>query len=472
MANKLKVGEVFVPGKLPALTYNPRAELHLERDLQDYLDETGAILTVAGPTKTGKSVLVERVVSDPVWVDGQGIDSTDTLWRLIADQLGAYHQIQVGEDHGETGGGDLSSEAGLPGVAKIAAKAAYSATDSTTSRYGADRPMPAVARQALVASGRTVVIDDFHFIDRPIQRQIVRALKPLVLAGVAIIFVSISHRVQDVVTAEPDMTGRVVPLKVNFWSIEDLLFIARQGFAALKVRDANEVLANRLAEESYGSPHLMQKFCRELCKANDVRVAQDVLVDLNAPADWPAFFRAQTDPASRDWFERLISGPQERGNKRTQWKTKDNGTLDSYGLTLRGIAQTGPRLELTKEDIRAAVEAEVEGAGPAANQITRALQHLSRIAAKRMNERRPTEDELDAESDEESDMLPDVQPVLEYVEDETNSRLHISDPFFAFFLRWGSEQLLLAGPASPDVEQPAAPRPASTALHFDQQGSP
>lgn len=457
MVTKLKVGEVFVPGKLPALTYNPRIELHLERDLQDYLDETGAILTVAGPTKTGKSVLVERVVSNPVWIDGQGIESTEVLWGLVADQLGAYHQIQVGEDHAATGGGDISSKAGVPGVVQVGAKAVYSASDSNMTRFTVDRPLSAVASQHLRTSGRALVIDDFHFIARSIQREIVRALKPLVLAGVAIIFVSISHRVQDVVTAEPDMTGRVVPLKVNFWSIDDLLFIAREGFKALKVHDEGEELATRLAQESYGSPHLMQKFCRELCKVNDVRVEQDVLVGLLPPEDWAQFFKAQTDPASRDWFDRLVGGPQERGTKRTPWETKAGGTLDTYGLTLRAIAQTGPKLELNKEEIRVAVEAEVKSTGPAAHQVTRALQHLSRIAAKRMTERRPTEDELDEATDDEADVVPDVQPVLEYMEDETNSRLHISDPFFAFFLRWGSEDLLLGESAGAEPEQPVAP---------------
>lgn len=457
MATKLKVGEVFVPGKLPALTYNPRTELHLERDLQDYLDETGAILTVAGPTKTGKSVLVERVVTDPVWVDGQGVTSTEALWGLVTDQLGAYSQIQVGEDHGETGGGDISSRAGLPGVVQMGARAQYTATDTSSSKFTAERPLAAVASQYLKASGRALVIDDFHFVARPVQREIVRALKPLVLAGIAVIFVSISHRVQDVVTAEPDMTGRVVPLKVRFWNEEELLFIAREGFRALNVGDEGQTLAARLAEESYGSPHLMQKFCRELCKANGVRLTQDEHKELQPPEDWTQFFKSQTDPASRDWFERLVGGPQERGTKRTSWKTNAGSTLDTYGLTLRAIAQTGPQLELTKEEIRTAVDAEVAGSGPAAHQITRALQHLSRIAAKRMTERRPTEEELDETGSDELDVTPDVQPVLEYIEDETNSRLHISDPFFAFFLRWGSEDLLLAG-AAPKEASPVVPR--------------
>lgn len=72
----------------------------------------------------------------------------------------------------------------------------------------------------------------------------------------------------------------------------------------------------------------MQKFCRELCKENGVRVKQEMSLDLRAPVDWRVFLEAQTDAASRDWFERLLSGPQERGTKRSQWPVKGNGTLD------------------------------------------------------------------------------------------------------------------------------------------------
>lgn len=437
----LKVSNVFVPGKLPQLTYNPRSELALEQGLEDFLDEGGAILTVAGPTKTGKSVLLRRTIEEPIWCDGQGIESVDALWELAADELRLYTHLEIATGASETGGGSLTTKAGVEQIATVTAQAQYTATDTTGTKYTVNRPLVSVVKEAISKSGRALVIDDFHFIERDVQRQIVRALKPVVLAGVPVIFASISHRVQDVVSAEPDMTGRVVPLKIPFWSEAELLYIARKGFAALGLRDPGERLAQVLAAESYGSPHLMQKFCRELCKANGIRVQQKKPVDLNAPEDWVAFFQAQVEPASRDWFERLLNGPQERGNKRNQWQVKGNGTLDGYGLTLRAIAETGPKLDLTKDEIRRVVDRLVDGPGPASHQTTRYLQRMSLIAAKRQTDPMPTEDELDAETHD-TEAASDVQPVLEYMDDDPNSRLHIADPYFAFFLRWGSNAYL------------------------------
>lgn len=441
MSEQIKVSGVFVPGRLPDYTYNPRAELQLEGRLADYVDEGGSILTVAGPTKTGKSVLLRRVVDKPVWIDGQGISSVDEMWLRVGDHLGAFTGIEVGSSSGTDATTGARAEFGIPGTGNLAVNVNKGTAGGSSRLLSLQRPVSTAAREKLESTQRPLVIDDFHFIDRPVQRQIVRALKPLVLAGVPVVLVAISHRVQDVVTAEPDMTGRVSHLSVKFWSEDELLVIPRKGFHILNVVDNGERLARHLAENSFGSPHLMQKFCRELCKSQGVREQQNEVRELIEPDDWPKFFADQVDGASADWFQRLLRGPQERGSERTQWKTVDHGSLDGYGLTLAAIARTGPKLSMTKDEIKAAVERETVLAAPAAHQTTRVLQHMTRIASKRVSATPPSEAELDAPED--PDSVSDLQPVLEYLEDGPNSTLHIADPFFAFYLRWGSATHLL-----------------------------
>lgn len=438
----VKLSAVFVPGKMPDHTYNPRSDLHLEVKLQDYVDEGGAILTLSGPTKTGKTVLVGRVIENAAKIESQGIGSVDELWTRVVDALGGFSTIEIESRSGE-GFGTGAKGSGSLGVLGTGASFDYQSTDEHGLTRSVSRPISSVAREVLRSRGGALVIDDFHFVERAVQRDIVRALKPLVLAGVPIILISISHRVQDVVTAEPDMTGRVESLKVKFWDIDELSVIAQKGFAALNVRDPGGHLAKHLADRSYGSPHLMQRFCRELCKSNGVRFRQQDPVDLVAPLDWDGFFAEQTDEASADWFRRLLRGAQERGSERTKWQTKDFGRLDYYGVTLAAIAKSGPELALSKDAIRSAAESIVVSDGPAANQITRALIHMTKIASTRMGTPPPTEDDLDSNAEE---FLHDVQPVLEYIEDGPASMLYIADPFFAHFMRYGSsEQLKQAG---------------------------
>ncbi|WP_295788704.1 hypothetical protein [uncultured Microbacterium sp.] len=352
---RIRTSEVFVPGKLPAYTYNARDELFLERSLEDYVEEAGKILTLAGPTKTGKTVLLRKVLDAPVWLDGQGITGVGELWRRVVDELGSFDTEEVSEDNATTGEGSGGFGVNLgPLSGNIGAGAGFSR--GTGARASAARALNVVGRDALLAAGRPLVIDDFHFIERDVQREVVRALKPLVLAGLPIVFVSISHRVREVVTAEADMTGRVSTLSIDFWSQEDLLVIAQKGFEYLNVQDPLE-LASKLAEQSYGSPHLMQQFCRELCKLNGVREEAESPVALQAPESWPEFFKAQVDLSSEDWALRFLRGPQERGSSRTQYPSVLGVNLDGYGLCLMAIARSGPKLSLSKDELRAGIAA-------------------------------------------------------------------------------------------------------------------
>jgi len=436
MSPLLRTSAVFVPGKLPAHTYNPRDDYALEQSLNDYIEEAGSILTLAGPTKTGKTVLLRNVLQDPVWIDGQGIGSVNELWARIGDELGVYPNEEALEDTSLTGSAEGSVEGGVSFL-RARGTVGVQSTSGSGIRVSADRSIAVVARDALIESARPLVIDDFHFVDQSTQRQIVRALKPLVLAGIAIIFVSISHRVREVVSAEPDMTGRVKTLTVQFWSESDLLFIAREGFRLLGVVDEDELLAKRLAKESHGSPHLMQQFCRELCKANGIRETTESSVVLAAPESWRSFFLAQIEDASKNWATRLLRGPQERGSIRTKYETHRGFALDGYGLALAAISSTGPKLDITKDEIREAISDMVSGQGPANAQTTNVLKNMSRIASARLTDNLPSAEEL-----EHIGANTDVQPVIDFIDDGPSSSLHIADPFFAFYLAWGLDELL------------------------------
>jgi len=86
----MKISKVFVPGGQPSITYVPRSELQLEQKLQDYLDEGHKFLSLSGPTKSGKTVLIKTVVPNAVWLNGGNIRKIDRFWGTLADRVGAY----------------------------------------------------------------------------------------------------------------------------------------------------------------------------------------------------------------------------------------------------------------------------------------------------------------------------------------------------------------------------------------------
>ena len=104
---------MFVPGGLPTITYNPRAELELELQLADFMDEKRLILSVSGPTKTGKTTMLRNTVKNGIWLSGGTIESLQQFWELVGDKLGVFTGLS------ETGGwteGDNAQVGGKVGI--------------------------------------------------------------------------------------------------------------------------------------------------------------------------------------------------------------------------------------------------------------------------------------------------------------------------------------------------------------------
>jgi hypothetical protein len=413
---RLRVGQVFVAGGAPTITYNPRAELNLEDQIQDYLDEGHRILSVSGSTKTGKTVLVRRIVppSDGIWLSGGAISSAEQFWDSIAEHLGLYTSIERTSDSKDEVWRTAGGQAGV-GIVKGGIESKEIVGSTTGEKVSRTRNVVTQVREALRGGLTPLVIDDFHYIPQAVQLEIVRSLKDLVFDGLRVIVIAVPHRAYDVVRVEREMTGRVQQVSVGFWSREELAGIARKGFEALKLVDKDEALIARLAEESFASPHLMQDFCLQLCKANGYRFAQDEYRELVAP-DWSSFFADRASMASKAAFDMLARGPRQRTDRKER-QLKSGSVTDIYGAVLAAIAHTGPNTELTYEEIRAALKDVLSSDSPQRHEVTRILEEMTKIAT----------NEIEGE------------PVVDY--DVELGKLYISDPYFAFFLRWGVPDL-------------------------------
>jgi hypothetical protein len=134
------------------VTYTPRPEAGLETAIEDYLEEGGGVLVVTGPSKCGKTVLLEHTVPDALWLDGGTIDSTDRFWRLIVDELGGFTGDSVALAEDEVDSEAIATQAGFSPVG-VGAKRTRTETGttgkSTTRTHQAERDVSSVARSLL-----------------------------------------------------------------------------------------------------------------------------------------------------------------------------------------------------------------------------------------------------------------------------------------------------------------------------------
>ncbi|WP_157079105.1 hypothetical protein [Herbiconiux solani] len=405
--------EVFVAGRYPAYTYNPRSTRKQESEVRRYLDDSGKAMTVSGPSKSGKTVLLQHLLpeSDAIWINGSELVSTDVLYNKIIDFLGIFDMYEVQQQTGSGLGAGVKVSAKFGGTG-VEANAGGKLTDSETKTFSRTRSPADVAMQGLAELPVPIVIDDFHYVPELVKLDIVRAIKAL-LMRTHVIMIAVPHEAFDAVRQEPDMNGRVWNLQISPWEIEELVEVAQTGFAVLGIVDAANKVSTQLATASMGAPFLMQQLCLDYLLDEEIIGTQMPAIDLPDSSDWNTFFTGVANRSVPGVFDYLSRGPKTHGQERSERRLKDgSGSTDIYGAILYAVARMGPVASVHYTDLWHKID-ELFFEAPQSQQVTTSLGHLRNIA----RENRGTSD-----------------AALDYKDDS----LHILDPFLSFYLQHGS----------------------------------
>lgn len=414
---KYKLGDVFVPGGLPKLTYNPRTEHKLESRLAEANDNLCKLVMVTGLTKSGKTVLVQKIFprKEVAWIDGGSFTNEEDFWAEINDQLNSYTNFSETTSVNNTAsvGGGLEGQGGIPLIkAKASGKAEVSHSKDNQKSFSRSVSNKTAAIASLRNNFIPLVIDDFHYIKRDEQGTIVRALKSLIFDGLPVILIAIPHRRLDVVKVEREMTSRIETIEIPPWTVGELKYISREGFPLLNT-EIDDSITSEMANNALGSPHLMQEFCREISREFDVRKTLDHKMMIKNKLILPTIFERVADGTGRLMFDKLSRGPRARSD-RIKRKLKNGIITDIYGVVLYALAEMKPGIEtLHYEDIRTTIKDISSESPPQAHEISRVLEHMSNISA----------------NDESS------TPVIDWEKDDRE--LYVTDPFFAYYLKWG-----------------------------------
>lgn len=412
----MKYTEVFVPGGFPKHTYNPRSDLKLEERLGEVKENLCKLVTVTGNTKSGKTVLARKVFprENAVWIDGGTVSDESDFWEIVVEHLDLFQVNEKTKGKSTTGkiGSKFSAAASFFGIVSGDGEASTELERGRQEGDGAQQALGnrIVALKGLRESGIPLVIDDFHYLPKPLQGTIVRALKPLVFDGHPVVIIAIPHRRYDAMKVEREMTGRIFPMQIPAWGAKELESIPAVGFKLLEM-GFSEALVSILSEQSIGSPHLMQDFCREVCRQNIglKPPSLDQAIKVLAPV-----FAEVAETIGRPIFEKLAKGPRQRTD-RVPRALKNGENVDIYQLVLHALAHLKPGLiSIEYEELRTAIREVSKASVPQLHEVSRVLKHMASIAA----------------TDQSS------TPVIDFEDDE--KKLHITDPFFAFYLRWGS----------------------------------
>jgi len=415
----LKATEVFTPGSFPALTYVERSGDRLERSLRDAIDTPGQVVSLVGPSKSGKTVLVERVIGREslITVTGARIGSPEDIWTRVLDWMGAPNtRGSAASTSGRVGiEAGASGSTGIPGLAKVSgdakgnAEVAHEREKSTTfERAGLQQVVKDIANSDYV-----VLVHAFHYMPRRIQSEAAKSPKEAVRLGIKVCTASVRHRGDDLVRANPELRGRVRAIDIEYWNDQDLQKIAASGFSALDVTlDAATI--QKLVLEAAGSPQLMQLLCLNACFFLNIRQKSSSASKISVGTEQLRAIFEQTSANTdfRSLVDVLDAGPKTRGTERMLYDFADGSRGDVYRAVLKAVASDPPRLSFSYEELLKRMRVVCKDAQPAGSSIVGTCHHISKLALEKF----PNERAVDW--------------------DEQKQILDIPDPYLLFYLRW------------------------------------
>jgi hypothetical protein len=420
-----KPTEIFTPNDQPTYTYVDRAEKNFERLLRDAMAVPNMIVSISGPSKSGKSVLVKKVVDadNLIVVSGATIKIAEDLWSRVLSWMDTPSEVAERTATGFKASAGAKTEGsasiifarGTVGGSVDGAVERRTETTRTTKRGGLPQVIDEIAKSDFV-----VLVDDFHYIPKDVQVEVGKQIKAAAEMGVRIITASVPHRADDVVRSNPELRGRVTAIDTDYWSTEELVQIAYRGFRELNV-ELSPAVERQLAQEAFGSPQLMQSICLTLCfeMSWGEELPSHVRVAFDEEKLAKIFERTSTTADYSTLLEKLHRGPRQRGTERREFALSDGSNGDVYRCILLAIAQGEPRLSLPYDQMMERVKSVcLNGQSPVGSSVSEALLQMHKIV-----------NELSAE-----------EGVLEWDDDV----LDISAPYFLFFIRRSDKLLRLA----------------------------
>lgn len=414
----MKARDIFTPGRFPSYTFVDDHLVTKREALENALDTGSLLISVSGPSKSGKTVFVEEAIGKDkiIQVTGAGINSVDLLWKRVFDLLGTEIPLTQTKSASSTNGFSAKGSASgnifvAKAGAELAANHASTDSDAVTTSLAVDYLQLLI--QELADQDFTVFIDDFHYIPRDVQSEIAKQIKEAIRSNVKFIVASVPYHADDVIRSNPDLRGRIVSIDFGYWDTNLLEKIAQKGFAELGITcDAS--LIKVLADQAAGSPQLMQYLCLNSCYATNVREKVDTTHII--PNDQSLLERiCKNTVLSTDYssvVDKMIEGPRVRGSDRISHLLKDGSSGDVYSLLIKCLAIDPPQLTLRYDDLVLRVRSLCVSQTPSGSSITGACSHMAKIANDSAGEN-----------------------IIEW--DGDNDVLDIRDPYLLFYIRWG-----------------------------------
>lgn len=413
----MKASEVFTPGKFPVHTFVDDHLQDKKQQLLDTLDAGAMLISISGPSKSGKTVFIEECLgrTSLIQVTGAGVNAPSDLWMRVFDIIGTEIPNSIVRVAGSTGtvGGKGAVEGNalvVKGKGEVSVSRANSESETVSASVSSDCLQLLI--KELGGTDLVVFIDDFHYVPPHVQAELAQQIKEAIRNGVKFVCASVPYHADDVIRSNPDLRGRVLSIDFEYWGTEILKKIAYKGFSELGVGFRQTAIDN-LVSEAAGSPQLMQYLCLNTCYEIGVREKPEGEIEflLDAQVHENICRRTVQSTDYGSVIELMKEGPKTRGSDRNIYMTRFSWNGDVYRLLVKALSLDPPKLTFRYDALNERIVGICTAGGPSGSSITSACAHSAKI----VNDAARTR-------------------VVEW--DGEHDVFDILDPYFLFYLRW------------------------------------
>jgi hypothetical protein len=277
-------------------------------------------IAVRGPSKSGKSWLRQKVLTDPITVQCRLRKPFADIYVDALSQMNIAMQIKESRQGVFKASIAATGETGTALLAKIGISASLGQdrSASTESRVaGHDVNDLRFVADLIRASGRRLVIEDFHYMSTEGRRGFAFDLKALWDYGVFIIIIGVWSDTNLLLYLNPDLAGRVTEISID-WNKPDLMRILTKGGSALNI-DFDAKVCDRLVELSYANAGLLQQLTLLTLDDAGIHESGGMLThkrvsDLNHVENGSMAYAEQLNAIYQQFAKRVAAGMRTRSN--------------------------------------------------------------------------------------------------------------------------------------------------------------
>lgn len=285
-------------------------------ELVERLLERSTHIALRGESKCGKSWVRQKNFPDAITVQCRLNKSVTDLYEDALSQLGLKLIVEQTGEQGFRGKLEAHQEIGVKLLAKLELAQEVEAEQKSGTKsvpVGRDLKDLRFVSDIIKASGRRLVIEDFHYLAPAERKAFAFDLKALWDLQTYVVVIGIWAENNLLLWLNPDLAGRIEEISI-YWSSADLEEVLKKGADALNI-EFSPAIRTKMIEDAFGTVGILQAIALKTLDEHGIferQLAKQSATDISKYEFAAATYAEQLNPLYQTFAQRVAKGIRTR----------------------------------------------------------------------------------------------------------------------------------------------------------------